>query len=207
MFSRLLATELCIGTLQHLIEGTLLQQGPLILEDEKEILLQVTRGVAHLHSDHIKIIHRDIKPTNLLVYYTPSVGNSMKVADFGISKILKAEQKDATNSNMTNPKGTRGWMAPEQYNASRIGFEVDIFSLGCVFGYTLSKGKHPFGEDIEDRIYFVKRGKPMTLTNDDLKERYSVDGLSFRLIQSMLNMNPVNRPTALDVLGHDFFQL
>jgi len=55
---------------------------------------------------------------------------------------------------MVNPKGTRGWMAPEQYGSARLGGEVDIFALGCIFGYTLStEGKHPFGDDLDERVY------------------------------------------------------
>ena len=197
---------MCVGTLQNLVEGALIQHEPLF-QDEKQILFQVTHGLAHLHS--LDIVHRDVKPTNLLIYQPArDMQPLMKVADFGISKFLRPEQADTTNSNRTNPTGTRGWMAPEQYNSDRFGREVDIFALGCVFGYTLSVGgKHPFGDDIDDRIYFIKRGKSMILTSNDLKERYSADGLSFGLIQSMLNMDPVTRPIALDVLGHGFFSV
>lgn len=106
-------------------------------QDKKEILLQVTKGIAHLHS--INNIRRDVKPTNLLVYQpTEGVEPVLKVADFGISKFILPEARDMTNTNMVNPKGTRGWMAPEQYGSSRLGQEVNIFALGCIFGYTLS---------------------------------------------------------------------
>lgn len=199
---RYIATELCQGNLKDYVEGKC--KGPKI-DDERDLLVQTTRGLAHLHS--LKIIHGDMKPTNCLIFQPEGHVNPLiKLADFGLSKLLKEEEIDASNTSMTNPAGTRGWMAPEQYNSARYGREVDIFALGCIFGYTLSVGgKHPFGDDIDDRIYFVKRGLPMILTNQDLKGRYSGDGISFRLIKSMLNMEPAYRPTALEILNDAFF--
>ena len=55
-------------------------------------------------------------------------------------------------------------MAPEVYKLKRFDFRVDIWSLGCVFGYTLSRGKHPFGDDdITRRITRIKDNDPMIL--------------------------------------------
>lgn len=60
--------ELCRGTLEDYLNGK--YQGPRF-RNLKEILCQVTRGLAHLHE--LKIVHRDIKPTNLLIF-VPSEG-------------------------------------------------------------------------------------------------------------------------------------
>jgi len=85
----------------------------------------------------------------------------MKLADLGISKILQAGKHDFTNTNLTDPTGTKGWMAPEVYESNRFDFKVDIWALGCIFGYTLSGGKHPFGEDPDNRSVQIKTKKPM----------------------------------------------
>jgi len=80
---RYIITELCEGTLANYVKGE--YQGPKF-KNEREILLQVTQGLAHLHS--LGIIHRDIKPNNILIF-VPSDGYRaeprMKLADFGIS--------------------------------------------------------------------------------------------------------------------------
>jgi len=86
---RYIVTELCEGTLEEYINGK--YNGPRF-ENERKILWQMTQGLAHLHSKGI--VHRDIKPTNILIYVPPSSENGaainveplIKLADFGISK-------------------------------------------------------------------------------------------------------------------------
>lgn len=133
-YKRFVVTELCSGNLQEWIKGT--YKGPIILLNDKMMLYQVTDGLAYLHQ--CKIVHRDIKPQNILISRT---GEQMKLADFGISRALKTNDKiDFTNTNVTNPHGTKGWVAPELYHNKRYDFKADIFPLGCVFAYTLSGG-------------------------------------------------------------------
>jgi len=188
--------------LEHLINGT--YDGPSI-KDEKEILRQVTRGLAHLHK--LGIIHRDIKPSNILIYIPDEYHGKplMKLADFGLSKVLNNEKGDFTNTSLGNPSGTRGWMAPELYKSIRYDSKVDIFALGCIFGYTLSGGKHPFGDDPFDRSYRVKHMMPIVMAQIDLKIPYSKDRVAYDLIVTMVEMEPTKRPTVQQVLKHTFF--
>jgi len=114
---------------------------------------QVTEGLAYLHGE--KIVHRDIKPTNILILQM-GTETRMKLADFGVSRKFFLPDGDFTNSDYTSPKGTRGWIAPELYQNHRYTFKVDIFSLGCVVSYTLSGGKHPFGDDPIECMFRIK---------------------------------------------------
>jgi len=100
--------------------------------NERKILYQVTKGLVYLHSRNI--IHRDIKPTNILIFVPNNTSQGfnnkplMKIADFGLSKALKSNQVDLSTKNKSNPRGTRGWIAPELYeDGSRYDFKVDIF--------------------------------------------------------------------------------
>lgn len=63
-------------------------------------------------------------------------------------------------------------MAPEVYESKRFNSKVDVFPLGCIFSYTLTGGKHPFGEDSNQRINRITRKQPMILIQVDLKESY-----------------------------------
>ncbi len=184
---RFIVTELGDGTLQDVVEE-LFSGPPLMVKNEKEILKQVTQGLEYLHSK--AIVHRDIKPTNILVFAMKSDETKFKLADFGLSKVVsraeEIENESVTNSNPNSPKGTRGWMAPELYNSGRYDYKVDIFPLGCVFAYTLTGGQHPFGNDQYERMIRIKNRKPMLLKQDDLKKTSSSDDrlAAFALIRS-----------------------
>jgi len=153
--------ELCQGTLADYINWK--YHGPKF-QDQREILHQVTQGLVYLHQ--LRIVHGDIKPTNLFIF-VPSDGSDkefepmMKIADFGISKCIYTPERKVrfghskvlntnfTNTSETNPTGTKGWMAPEVYESNKLDFKVDIWGLGLIFGYTLSGGKHPYGNDVQ----------------------------------------------------------
>jgi len=164
--------------------------------------------LAHLHK--LKIVHRDIKPANLLIFVssegTETLKPEMKLADFGISKMLKTDMDiNFTNTSVTNPTGSRGWMAPEVYESNRFDFKVDVWALGLIFGFTLSGGKHPFGDDQFERNTRIKQKKSMLLTKKDLIDNIDVQS-AFNLINSMLTVEPENRPTVTDVLHHSFLK-
>lgn len=164
-FYRFIATEWCdAGTLINYVNGD--YKGP-DLGDEKHVLRQITQGLAYLH--RIGIVHRDIKPNNILIW-VPSTDKTddliepkLKLADFGLSKFKKMEDEPFTTS--LNPEGAEGWMAPELIRPNIAGenktrsydYSVDIFPLGCIFGYVLSEdGKHPFGNSSIEQSTRIK---------------------------------------------------
>jgi len=155
------------------------------------------------------IIHRDVKPANILIS-SNTVGlvkPQIKLSDFSIS-ILRAGVGESED--IVNPNGTRGWMAPEMYNSEYFDCKADIFPLGCVFGYTLTGGKHPFGDDPYKRIKRIYNNQgdgTMVLKADDLNTLQSDNrSAAFELIESLLNRDPKDRPTAEEILNSPFFQ-
>lgn len=91
-----------------------------------------------------RVSHRDIKPGNILI----DTQGHVKIADFGIAKLLHAFSDDAPNPNLTltgQALGTPHYMAPEQIERpERVDHRADIYSLGVVF-YELLTGELPLG--------------------------------------------------------------
>ncbi len=99
---------------------------------EKEaifILLQLCDILAYLHAQRPPVIHRDIKPQNIVL--TPS--GDVRLIDFGISRVY-----DETAETDTVCFGTRHFAAPEQYGFSQTDARADIFSAGMLLGYLLT---------------------------------------------------------------------
>lgn len=199
---------MCGGTLEHYYNGKYHRPR---FQNDKEIVRQTTQALVHLHNK--RIVHRDIKPSNILIFFSENSKGIeckllIKLADFDISKLLKSESKDATKSDKTNPSGTRGWIAPELFKLERFDFKVDIWALGCVFGFTMSEGhKHPFGDDQDLRVSRIMKKEPMLMKKNDLKRPYSEDDVVYNLIESMVDMDPSKRPTAEQVAEHPFLKL
>ncbi|MEO2075000.1 MAG: Stk1 family PASTA domain-containing Ser/Thr kinase [Bacillus sp. (in: firmicutes)] len=109
------------------------QNSPLKVEDAIGIMRQLTSAISHAHQNHI--IHRDIKPHNILIDHTGNV----KVTDFGIAMALSATSITQTNSVL----GSVHYLSPEQARGGMANRKSDIYSLGIVM-FELLTGRLPF---------------------------------------------------------------
>lgn len=114
-----------------------MQQGRLTTAQKLGIVRSVCDALEYAHGEGI--VHRDIKPENLLLDQSGRV----KVADFGIAKLLDPEEESQTLT-VTRPVGTPQYMAPEQKAVATIDQRVDIYSLGIVL-HELLTGERPNG--------------------------------------------------------------
>lgn len=120
------------------VEGQTLKQyiqqnSPLQVEETIDIMKQLTSAISHAHQNHI--IHRDIKPQNILV---DRFGN-VKITDFGIAMALSATSITQTNSVL----GSVHYLSPEQARGGMANRKSDIYSLGIVM-FELLTGRLPF---------------------------------------------------------------
>ena len=116
-------------TLKSLIK----RRGALTLPEVIDIMLQLTSAVACAHDSYI--IHRDIKPQNVLI----KEDGTVKITDFGIAMALNSNELTQTNSVM----GSVHYLPPEQANGSGATIKSDIYSLGILM-FELLTGKLPF---------------------------------------------------------------
>ena len=115
-----------------------------------EVMLDVCSGLAYAHDRGI--IHRDVKPSNIIV----TRAGSAKILDFGLARLVSS---DLTRSNLM--LGTMSYMAPEQLRNEPIDQRVDIFAVGVVM-YELFTGLRPFdGESLASAIYNVLETEPL----------------------------------------------
>lgn len=134
-------------TLKSLIK----RRGALTIPEVLDIMMQLTSAIAHAHASYI--IHRDIKPQNVLILDDGMV----KITDFGIAMALNSNELTQTNSVM----GSVHYLPPEQANGSGSTIKSDIYSLGIMM-YELLTGKLPFkGENaVEIAIKQMKEPIP-----------------------------------------------
>ena len=117
----------------------LLNTGRLSPKEALAIVPQICEALQFAHDKGI--VHRDIKPENILIDKTGVV----KIADFGLAKIVGLEAKDQTITSARDVIGTPHYMAPEQIEHPQdVDHRADIYSLGVVF-YQMLTGELPIG--------------------------------------------------------------
>ena len=130
--------------LMEYVEGWTLREvvrsGRLSPADTIRIVMQICEALQFAHDEGV--VHRDIKPENILLDQKGRV----KIADFGIAKVLDQPTQDIGLTGARDVVGTAPYMAPEQIeNPHNVDHRADIFSLGVVF-YELLTGELPLGK-------------------------------------------------------------
>jgi serine/threonine-protein kinase len=169
------------------LEEILLEQGRLGWKVILDIALQLCPALKHVH-DH-GIIHRDIKPPNILI----TARGQVKLTDFGIAKVFASTHLTATGGIV----GTAEFLSPEQAAGKPVTKRSDLYSLGVVL-YTLFTGRTPFeGHTFVDLLHkhrYAQFDRPQKVVPDI---PYELD----EIVCQLLAKDPAARPADCLVLG------
>ncbi|MBL8828719.1 MAG: protein kinase [Planctomycetaceae bacterium] len=206
------ALEIGQGDGQHYyvmeyVEGTDLsayikKQGPLPLDQAVQVVAQAARALAHAHEHGV--IHRDIKPGNLI--YTKD--GQIKILDMGLARLndpasLATAQAAEGLTQTGQVMGTVDYMAPEQAVNTRLAdARADVYSLGCTF-YRLVTGKIPFdGESMVEKILAHREQPIPSLGSPTTPVPPAVD----HVLRKMLAKKPADRYQTMTELANDLDQ-
>lgn len=149
--------ELCAGrSLRDFLE----EEGGLGLSQAWELFEPLVRATAHAH--RLGVVHRDIKPGNVMLDTHPEDGRlTPKLIDFGVSKAMQGEVEPGTGSTQTTSGSsphTPAYAAPEQVAGGRTGPWTDVHALGLLFVELLT-GEPPYGYD-DPRMRVIDATRP-----------------------------------------------
>ena len=176
------------------LRARLATSGRLPIADAVGILRDLARALSYAHARGV--VHRDIKPDNILLSHGAAV-----VTDFGIAKAISASRTQAGGGSTLTMAGTSigtpAYMAPEQVAGDDAAdHRVDIYAFGCV-AYELLTGHTPFTETAPQKMLAAHLSKEPTPVRD---ERADVPGALAALVMRCLAKDAGARPQSADEL-------
>ncbi len=156
------------------VKGTtladLIHEKSLTVQEVLALAKQIVSALSEAHEHGV--IHRDIKPRNIMV----TASQQVKILDFGLAKTvqrMKGREADDSMSNMSQAGlriGTVPYMSPEQLREERLDYRSDVFSVGIVL-YEMLCGKNPFARDNHaDTISAILSNDPAPFENGELRK-------------------------------------
>lgn len=154
--------------------------------------MDIARGMNYLHEHKEAIIHRDLEPSNILRDDT----GHLKVADFGLSKLLKVTKRVKEDKPLTYEDSYRRYVAPEVFRNEEYDTKVDVFSFALIL-QEMIEGYPPFHAKEENdvpKLYAAKERPPFKAP-----AKFYAHGLK-ELIEECWNDKPAIRPSFKQII-------
>jgi serine/threonine-protein kinase len=162
------------------------KDGPLPLLRTAKFIHQIADGLAYAHDSGI--VHRDIKPGNILV----TADDKAKIADFGLARL----QSSGSVTQTGHAVGSPSYMSPEQVQGLAVDGRSDMFSLGVLF-YELLTQRRPFeGESLTTVIFKIIKDTPMAPSQINKAVPPAIDNIIAKMTAKDPNMR---YPSCADV--------
>ena len=126
----------------------MVDRGTLTIQDFREVALQTQEAL--IAAQDLDLVHRDIKPTNVMVTWLPSGRFQVKLVDFVLAK-FSPKPSPQTIDHGDSVFGSIHFMAPEQFERTPLDKRTDMYSMGCVYYYTLA-GVYPFDGETAPKV-------------------------------------------------------
>jgi len=168
------------------------REGELPVPDAVRIMRDVADALAYAHSRGV--VHRDIKPDNILI-----AGHHAVVTDFGVAKAVSAASGASSLTSLGVALGTPAYMAPEQAAADPgVDHRADLYALGAV-GYEMLTGRPPFTALTAQMVLAAQ----VTQTPDPVSaHRAAIPPALAELVMRCLEKRPADRPQSAEEMRH-----
>lgn len=166
----------------------LVEKAPLTFSDFREVAVQTQEAL--IAAQDLHIVHRDIKPGNLMLTWLPSGKFQVKIVDFGLAKFTPKPSKQ-TLDQQDAVYGSIFFMAPEQFERGLVDGRTDLYAMGCVYYFALT-GKYPFDGETGPQVmgsHLSHLVKPIGEVRPDLPQ-WLRDWVMWHI-----NRQPSDRPT------------
>ncbi len=195
------------------LEGRLLAEeigfhGFLSVERAVPIFLQICEALGHAH--HKGVLHRDLKPGNIVLLDSDEQHDLVKIVDFGIAKLLPESGEDELHLTQTGEVfGSPLYMSPEQCVGHDLDTRADIYMLGCVMYETLT-GKPPIvGATVFQtmNMHLYESPRPMSSTNPHILVPEQLESIVLKALAKDRNSRHASMLELRDELRHFSVQL
>lgn len=175
------------------IQSMVEEQGPLPIDTIGQLMMQAASALRATHAKGI--IHRDIKPGNMLVSRKWGRNSHLTVVDFGIAKLVDPQLAGKVKTRTKVFMGTPGFLAPEQAHGRAIDTKVDTYALGVVLYFMLT-GRLPYqGDSALEILSLQAKAAPFP---PPIELRPETPPEWNALVRDCVQLDPARRPTAVD---------